>query len=106
MFKLILTPYFTWLIIFFVLPTLILWTTSFRLIWRYRKVFIYTISLALIAGVLMDYYAIATKTWGWSSQCCSLPRVSGLPLEEIFFGIFSAVFITSSTIVAREVFLN
>jgi lycopene cyclase domain-containing protein len=100
----LLSPYFAWLLIFLVIPNIILWSAAHRLLWKYRQVFVYTVAIALAVGISFDYYSMATKTWGWPKECCTLPRVAGLPLEEILFGIFAAIFITSGTLIARDIY--
>lgn len=61
--------------------------------------------MTLIFGSAWDYFAILTHIWGWPATCCILPRINGLPLEEVvFIGLFS-LYVSTITLILRDVFL-
>lgn len=100
------TPYLAWLFIFIVAPTLIMWSVFYSSLWKYKKTFIHCIITALLAGLLWDIFAIATKMWTWPDGCCVLPRVGPLPLEEVLFIVFVTCLVCTTTLVAREIYLS
>jgi len=99
-------PYLEWLVIFLIAPTAILWFLFHSVMWKYRIGLLLSMAFWLIVGLGWDYYAIHSKIWGWPSTCCALPRVGGLPLEELLFICFSTLFISTITLVVRDIFLT
>ncbi|MBI2008948.1 lycopene cyclase domain-containing protein [Candidatus Saccharibacteria bacterium] len=100
------TAYLIWVFIFLVIPGAILWFAAWQTFWKYRKAFTQCILIALIIGLAWDFFAIKTEIWGWPEQCCALPRVYGLPLEEVLFIVFTANVICATSLIAREIYLN
>lgn len=99
-------PYLTWLLLFFALPTVVLWVFFFKHLARYWFAFLSLIGFSLVFGVAWDYFAIWQKIWGWPESCCTLPRVHGLPLEELLFISLAALYVGTMTIVGRDIYLN
>ncbi|HCM52194.1 TPA: hypothetical protein DIS56_03650 [Candidatus Saccharibacteria bacterium] len=97
------SPYLTWLVIFMVIPTIVLILLRFKQLWPYRSVILVTVIAALLVGLPWDYFAAKTKIWGWNEQCCSLPTISGLPLEEFLFITLAGIFISALTITIKQV---
>ncbi len=100
----LITPYFSWLVIFVILPTLLLWAVAYKHLWKYRVAILAAVGVNLVVGIIGDYYAIMVKIWGWPTECCSLPRVAGLPTEELLFMIFGSIFIASTALVVRDIY--
>ncbi|MBI5906576.1 lycopene cyclase domain-containing protein [Candidatus Saccharibacteria bacterium] len=99
--------YLKWLSIFFFIPIVFLWATSFQLLWRYKRTFIHCIVLSVIFGLTWDYFAVFTHLWDWPTVCCVEQRLpGGVPLEEILFIALAVTLISSSTLIARDVFMN
>jgi hypothetical protein len=98
------TAYMTWLLIFFIAPTLIMWIFAYDTLWKYRATFKHCIILGLVFGVTWDYFAIVTKMWYWPELCCFLPRVAGLPLEEVVFIVSVVIAICTTTLIARDIY--
>ena len=102
----LLTPYFIWLLIFVITPTLILWLADYRTLWKYRMTYLHIFITAIVVGVAWDFFAITTKIWEWPETCCSLPRIAGLPLEETLFIIFVTLLTCTTTLVTRDIYLT
>lgn len=100
------SPYVTWLLIFFILPMLMLWLFFWKNLWKYRTVFLKTTTLALMVGLVWEAYAIKFSIWGWSAACCNLPRVYSLPLEEVVWIICYAVYTTTLAIIVRDLLVK
>lgn len=100
------SPYIVWLLVFLVLPTVVLWVSSPHLFWRYRHTLLVCTATVVALGIPGDYFAIFNRMWGWPQNCCVLPRVGGLPLEEIVFMILMALFTSSVVLVVRDIFLG
>ena len=97
------TPYITWLLIFICLPTAVQWAFFYKHLWKYRVVFMFIMFASMVFGVTWDYYAIWQKIWWWPAKCCSLPRIHGLPLEELLFMCFTSLYLSTLTIVVRDI---
>lgn len=99
-----LSPYLTWTLLFFILPTVILWLIFWRQLWQYWPIFLFAAFIASTVGLAWDAYAVANNIWSWPEQCCSLPRLPGeIPTEEIIWAISVALYVTSVLIVFRHV---
>lgn len=86
-----------------VMPTVGLLAFRFKQLWPYRKVILFITVIALATGLIWDYFAAKTKIWGWQEDCCSLPRLWDLPIEEFLFITLAAIYISSFTITLRQV---
>lgn len=102
----LLSPYLSWLMIFFVFPTLLLWAIFHKLLWRYKRVYISSVMASVTVIVIMDSLAIKWQAWSWSSTRCSLPQIFNLPAEEILGAVLAAVYLSTLTLIMREVFLH
>lgn len=96
-------PYLTWLILFVILPTAIMWLFAHDMLWRYRRVFVFCIVGSLIFGLAWDAFAVLTKIWFWPEECCILPRIWKIPFEEVLFIVFVASYVVTLTLVLRAV---
>ena len=99
------SPYIDWILIFFVLPTAIMWLFFWRHLVKYWTVFFFVIACSVIAGLAWDAYAVKVGIWFWPASCCNLARLpGGIPREEIFWAISAAAYICTVSIISRDVF--
>lgn len=93
------SPYLSWLFWFVWLPTGILWVLFWKLLIKYKAIYIRAVVAALIFSVPWDVLAYQTKIWQWPQTCCVGPRIAYLPLEEYFFLIFVTIYIVTFTLI-------
>lgn len=98
--------YIKWLLIFVWLPTLILWSTNFNLLKRYKKTLWFCVFCALAFSVPWDFWAIKTKIWVFPQDTNLGIWFGGLPLEEYLFIIFVTLEISTLTLVLKHKFKN
>src|SRR3954464_13621252 len=99
------SPYISWILIFFVIPTAVLWLFFWRHLLKYWTVFLFVIVCSTMAGLTWDAYAVKTGIWHWPAACCNLARLpGGIPQEEIYWAIAAATYICTVTIISRDIF--
>lgn len=101
------SAYLTWVLIFFLTPSVLLWLFYWRHLWKYRLIFIFIIACSIAMAFLWDFYAVRYSIWGWPEGCCSLARIHGsIPLDEVLWATFGAIYICTVTIVIRDILLT
>lgn len=99
-----LSPYLTWVLIFLVTPSIILWLFFWKHLYKYLSVFVAVIVCSIIGGLSWDIYAVKTDIWSWPGSCCSMRRLLlGIPSEEIIWAIAAAFYVCTITIIARDI---
>lgn len=94
--------YLIWLSIFVWIPTLLLWTTNFNILRRYKKTLILCIFAALVFSIPWDYWATGTKIWIFPKETNLGILFGGLPLEEYLFIIFVTLEISTITLIVKN----
>lgn len=103
----LLSPYLTWVLIFFVTPTAILWLLFWKHLYKYIGIFVIGMVFAIIIGLAWDVYAVVNHIWSWPASCCNLARLPyGIPSEEIIWAISMALYICTVTIIARDILVT
>jgi lycopene cyclase domain-containing protein len=96
------SPYLNWLFWFVWLPCAVLWVIYWRILIKYKPIFIKAAIAALVFSVPWDVVAYRTHIWLWPQSCCVGVHISYLPMEEYFFLIFVTIYIVTCTLI----FLN
>ncbi len=101
------TRYFTFLVIFFILPTVFLWLFYLKTLKKYILVFLLTIFCTFVFGMPWDLLSVRNGVWGYDL----IPNIgiwlfggpkNGLPFEEVIFTLFTPLLIASLTVVLKE----
>lgn len=97
---------------FFFIPLIFLWGFFGKILWYYRKIFLFTVIPTFIFGVPWDLLSVRTGPWKYNAS----PTLgiwffggpsTGLPFEELFlFTLFCPFIITTITIIMWHVFKN
>ena len=94
--------YLFWLLVFLWGPQLVLFLFYGPMLWRYRKTLILCMISALIFSVPWDWWAISSGTWMFPAGGNLGVRIGASPLEEYLFIIFATLFMSSITLVLRN----
>lgn len=79
------------------IPLIIIWSVFFRLLLKYKRIFLYTSIGSFIFGGMWDYVAFRCGVWNWTNIVGIW--FLGLPLEEWFFIFTMNLFITSIALI-------
>jgi len=99
MINLLPSPYLNWLFYFVWLPTIILWIIYWRILIKYRAIFVRAVLGALLFSIPWDILAYLTRIWIWPKGCCVGLRIAYLPIEEYCFLIFVTIVVVTVTLV-------
>jgi lycopene cyclase domain-containing protein len=55
-----------------------------------------------VVALLWDVAAIYLDIWQWPADCCVLPRIGKLPLEELLFFILFSLYAAMITLILRD----
>lgn len=99
------SPYLSWVFLFQVAPTAVLWLFFWRHLFKYWKIFVFVVTCSVVVGIVWDQYAYSVGIWFWPKDCCTLIRLpGGVPTEEIFWAIAASTYISTITIISRDIF--
>ncbi|HSD98465.1 MAG TPA: hypothetical protein VLB73_02065 [Patescibacteria group bacterium] len=102
--------YLQLLTVFFFIPLCIFWIFFWKVLLRYRKIFLFTVIPTYFFGVPWDLLSVRTGPWLYNSS----PTLgiwffggpsTGLPFEElVLFTFFCPFFITTVSIIAWDIY--
>lgn len=95
-------PYELWIVLFVLIPVALLWAAYWKLFWRYKLTFLWVIGLSVLLSFAWDFAAVKLQIWFWPDSCCALPRILGLPTEEVLFFVFVSMYAICLTLILRE----
>ncbi|OGC38488.1 hypothetical protein A2155_02510 [candidate division WWE3 bacterium RBG_16_52_45] len=81
----IISSYFTWLIVFVFLPTLALLLKFWRIYQRYPRTLLALVVFCFLLGFPWDLLAVKMGVWSFGREQMMGLWLDGLPLEEIIF---------------------
>lgn len=94
--------YLRFLIIFFLLPTLVFAATRFPHLKKYPKTFSLVVFFTFLFGVPWDTLSVKTGLW-WYDAAPTLGIWWGvLPLEEYFFTLLFPIFVVTVTLLITK----
>lgn len=100
-----LSPYLTWVLIFFIVPTLVVWVFFWKHLIKYKWVIAFAALISTVVGIGWDVYAVKVNIWSWPEECCTLPRLPyNIASEEIIWAIAVAVYVCTVLLISREIF--
>jgi len=95
------TTYMQFLLLFFWVPMALLWATSYRLLWRYRKTLVLAVVATFVFGTPWDMLSVVTGLW-WYDVEPKLGWLYVLPIEEYAFTLIYPLVMTSLVLVLRQ----
>ncbi|MBI3379960.1 lycopene cyclase domain-containing protein [Candidatus Gottesmanbacteria bacterium] len=93
--------YLIWLFIFVWIPTIVLWTFKFPLLWRYKKTLLYAMIFAVVFSFPWDVIAIHLRIWYFPNGKNLGIKIFEVPLEELLFMMTVTLLIGSITILLK-----
>jgi len=89
--------YFVIMLIFAGIPLFFMWLTSFNLLLKYKRIFLYVLIGCLIFGGAWDYVAIKEGVWSFTNILGVW--ILGLPVEEWVFIMIIGLSVSSLTLI-------
>lgn len=93
-----------WILLFAVLPVVALFIIKFKVLKKYKLIFLFTIIGSFIFSIPWDYIAIKEKIWYFAEPHIFGLWILGLPIEEYLFIIFETMLFTIITILLWKKF--
>src|SRR3989304_9765903 len=84
----IISSYFTWLIVFVFLPTLVLLLRFWRIYQHYPRTLLALVVFCFLIGFPWDLLAVKMGVWSFGREQVAGLWFGDLPLEEILFLVF------------------
>ena len=91
--------YLLWLLVFVVIPIIIIWVFKWKLLLKYKKVFVFSSVGAFIVAIPWDVIAVDEKVWYFTKPHIMGIWIGGLPLEEYLFIFLQTFLFTTITLV-------
>lgn len=96
--------YIKWLLFFAWIPTGIIWLFYWRMLIKYKTVFLFCFIGSTIFGYFWDLWAINSWLWRFSPEHTLTVDILGVPLEEYIFYISETLLYGSLALVLRDMF--
>jgi lycopene cyclase domain-containing protein len=94
--------YLKWFLFFAWFPTVIIWLFYWRILIKYKKVFLLCMIGAVLFGYPWDYFATHVWLWRFSPDHTLGMNFLGLPVEEYIFFASEALLYSSLALVLRQ----
>jgi lycopene cyclase domain-containing protein len=94
--------YLKWFLFFAWIPTVIIWLCFWKILVKYKKVFVFCIIGSVIFGFPWDYWATHSWLWNFSPDHTLGINFLGLPIEEYIFFVSETILYVSLALVLRN----